>query len=189
MVSSDGQPEPRKIWTSQRIIEFAQWWYKQFGSLAAIDWNPAQARALGHKERVKRFLEYGAPYMSSVQKRFGSWEEMKRQAGIPTSTVGYEAIGLHSDAPKRLGSWRETTPDGGWNPDLILAKEREWEECFRVEPRSTDWSPAKFKRYSRAAEMRARYEEVNPPTDETVRKYFGSFEAMLKEARKEKRGR
>lgn len=179
------RPNPNQKWTPEKLIEFAQWWFNEFGSLAVSDWCPPMARKLGHQERIDRFYELGAPNLTTVTRCFGSFSEMKRQAGLPASKRGFNAIGLHSDAPKRVGTWRPTTPDGGWNQESIIVKALEWEERFGEEPRPCDWGTNQFTG-SRGTERRARYEELGAPNYTTVKKYFGSFRTMLEEARKRK---
>lgn len=93
------RPNPLKKWTPESIIEFAQWWHQRFGSLASTDWFPQRARKLGHTERVNRFYELGAPHIHSVQRYFGTWLEMKRQAGLPASPRGAAAHGHWKKGP------------------------------------------------------------------------------------------
>ncbi len=176
--------------TPEHTIWCARKWAKLFDyTPAAADWNPAQAKAQGHHERAERFCrfraEFGCPYFSTVKELFGSWSEMIRQAELPPSPVGFAARGRFSDAPKRIGNWRSTTPDGGWTTETILDKEQEWENHFGFEPRPSDWGCGNaFIKSPRKEERLARFRELNPPAYKAVRVHFGSFGAMLETARK-----
>jgi hypothetical protein len=79
---------PLKKWTPELIIDTAQRWVEKYGSLSATDWTPSMLRKLGHADLVRDYYDFGAPAVSTVQKYFGSWSEMMRQAGIPTVSNG-----------------------------------------------------------------------------------------------------
>jgi len=87
------RPNPRKKWTPELIIQFAQEWHRRFGYLASTDWNPALAVRYGQPERAHRFYELGAPLTNTVIHYFGSWSEMIRQSGLPPAPRGYRARG------------------------------------------------------------------------------------------------
>jgi hypothetical protein len=91
------RPNYRK-WTQEKVIEFAKRWYQEFGVLSANDWNVGYLRATGDKVRLKRFYGHDAPHLNTVLQLFGSWSEMKRQAGIPASKLGQWA---RNPKPKR----------------------------------------------------------------------------------------
>ncbi len=82
------RPNPNKRWTPELIIERAQWWYQQFGSLSAADWFPEMAKKYGHTDRLIRYRLLRPPHCNTVRYYFGTWSEMKRQAGIPESPRG-----------------------------------------------------------------------------------------------------
>jgi hypothetical protein len=81
--------------TRESMIEFGRWWYEEFGILSVADWSPTHARAAGQLERVERFYDYGAPFLGSVVREFGSFAEFKRVAGIPPSPRGTPGHGLY----------------------------------------------------------------------------------------------
>lgn len=87
------RPRVSRKWTHELIIKSAQVWYAQYGYLASTDWSPAQAIRQSHPERAARFYQFGAPSLAIVVRRFGSWSEMKRQAGLSPSPVGSPARG------------------------------------------------------------------------------------------------
>lgn len=98
---SQGLLRPRAWkWGRQRIIQFAQYWYGKYGFLGVADWHPSFARKMGHLERIERFYQEGAPNYTTVVQRFGSWSEMKRQAGLPPSPRGSAARGVHKRSEK-----------------------------------------------------------------------------------------
>ncbi len=184
------RPHGNKKHTAEHIIWCARKWAELFGyTPAATDWNPALAKSLGHLERAERChkfrAEFGAPPVVIVQRLFGSWSEMIRQAELPPSPIGFDAIGRFSDARKRMSGWALTIPDGGWTKKAILAKEQEWEDHFGFEPCPSDWGCGRaFVKGSYKEGRLARFRELNPPKYSTVRVHFGSFGAMLEEARK-----
>ncbi len=88
--------------TPEHDIECALKWHELFGyTPAAADWNPAQARVLGHNERAERFEsfreEYGCSYAVGTQKRHGSWNEFIAKTGLSPAPIGGAALGLHTD--------------------------------------------------------------------------------------------
>ncbi len=171
----------KQKWTRELILQKAHEWYSRYGyTPTSIDWNPNAAIALGHCERAQRFHDFGAPYAKTVLDRFGSWLEMIRQSGLPPAPIGYAALGLHSKAPKRLPSWRPTTPDEGWSQASIIAKALEWEERYGELPCPSDWRSWHLKK---SPQRLQRFHELNPPEYVTVSKYFGSFGAMLAAAK------
>jgi hypothetical protein len=72
------------IWTPERIVFAIRAWAEENGDIpAAIDWNPAMARANGHLDKVEKFYSEDAwPDLSTVQARFGSWSAAIRAAGF-----------------------------------------------------------------------------------------------------------
>jgi Homing endonuclease associated repeat len=81
----------RPDWTQEKIIEKARLWYEFYGSLSASDWQPPRRMRISRPEMVNRFQDFGAPHVTTVIKRFGSWSEMLRQADLPVARVSRQA--------------------------------------------------------------------------------------------------
>lgn len=88
-------------WTREKIIEKAHLWYELYGSLAASDWQPPRRMRLIHPEMVERFRDFGAPHVTTVIKRFGSWSEMLRQANLPPARTARRAGSLRDQPTAR----------------------------------------------------------------------------------------
>lgn len=81
----------RTIWTREAIITAIQAWARETGGIppAATDWNPAQARNLGHPEKAEKFYEDGPwPHITTVRCMFGNWSAAIRAAGFAPRRVG-----------------------------------------------------------------------------------------------------
>lgn len=90
-VRRGGDRVPMGFWTRQRVIDAISRWNDLYGKPPnATDWNPAQARRLGHDERAARFDEGLWPYVTTVLSRFDSWNAAIRAAGLePTRVSSY----------------------------------------------------------------------------------------------------
>jgi hypothetical protein len=83
------------------ILESFQEWNDLFGvPPAALDWNPAQARAQRLDYRAERTEQTGRPWPSPtlVQSIFGSWNAGRQAAGFDTFTPGH--YGRDGDDPR-----------------------------------------------------------------------------------------
>jgi hypothetical protein len=87
------------------------------------------------------------------------------------------------------------TPSGNrfrqtWTPERVLAAVRSWAEEFGAPPTSTEWEVGKPEKYADRALAKARmwqgkaarFEGGNYPSNDTVRRLFGSFSKALSAA-------
>jgi hypothetical protein len=83
----------RARWTRASIIEAIGEFERRYGHApAAADWNPDQARRLGHHARGARFYADGCwPWSPKVLSVFGRWNDAIRAAGFaPTPSGCYD---------------------------------------------------------------------------------------------------
>lgn len=157
---------PNGYWTKERILEAIQSWTRLYGKPpSATDWSPAQAKRLGHLEKVKRFEEGLWPYVNTVSHQFGGWNEAIRAAGFeprPVSSYGRpgddpnvveQAVGYYRDgkplstAAKKAGISVATLTKALTDAGLPLPGER-LVERIKAFLRGRDWTPAKTITYA-----------------------------------------
>lgn len=80
----------RTLWTREAIVERIQAWVELYGRTpTATDWNPGMAEAWGRPDIADRFRQDGCwPYTTTVQVRFGSWNDAIRAAGYTPRKPG-----------------------------------------------------------------------------------------------------
>jgi len=183
------RPRPQRH-TQEHAVWCAHKWQELYGfTPSSVDWKPRFAAYLGHQERVTRFREFqqafDCPTTPTIQDLFGTWLNFIHATGLPPAPRGYPSIGRFSTAPKRIGSWRQTIPDGGWSKESIIAKALEWVERYGELPSASDWGAGNSFSKGAKKEIRlARYKELSPPRWASVKQHFGSFDIMLNEAKK-----
>lgn len=92
------------------------------------------------------------------------------------------------DAPEINASDRQhKTRRDRYTHDEIIAAILRWADTHGEAPRQTDWNPAMLRRYARRMAVKAvghlgriaEYDSGDWPSEQTVRKYFGSWNAAL----------
>jgi Homing endonuclease associated repeat/Sigma-70, region 4/helix-turn-helix, Psq domain len=86
-----GSRVPNGYWTKERILDAIRAWADTYGSPPhATDWNVAALRARDYKEREERFLSGLWPHLTTVQSKFGNWNQAIEAAGLePTPVSSY----------------------------------------------------------------------------------------------------
>lgn len=74
-----------------RVLAAIQKWADEHGGIPpnAADWNVAQARALGHYDRVSEFEHGDWPATTEVRRLFGSWNAGIEAAGFEPTLIGH----------------------------------------------------------------------------------------------------
>ena len=63
-----------KRWDRESIAVCILTFWKDYGRPPSeVDWNPAQARSIGHHSRARAFEENDWPSSKTVRRHFGSW--------------------------------------------------------------------------------------------------------------------
>lgn len=74
---------PAGRWSEQVCIEKAQEWNARFGEPpAALDWNPARAKADGHPELAERWAQGDWPSLRTIVRLFVRWNLFLEAAGF-----------------------------------------------------------------------------------------------------------
>lgn len=79
------------VWDRERIVAAIRAWADENGGVppSGVDWNPPQARAIGHPEKAERFERDQAwPWVNTVQRYFGSWNAAIEAAGFEPRRTG-----------------------------------------------------------------------------------------------------
>jgi Homing endonuclease associated repeat len=90
-----GHSKAESFWTRDDLIERIQAWNETYGSPpGARDWSPSMARKQGRDDIAERFERDGCwPYVNTVQRVFGSWNEGVRAAGFTPRRAGARGPG------------------------------------------------------------------------------------------------
>jgi len=157
-VSYKGFPSRR-----QQILKAIQRWVQETGAPpAAIDWDPARARATGKDGRAQRFVDGAYPNVAVVRRHFGSWNAAIRAAG-------YEP---HA-APARIRGHR--------GRDAVLFALGAWHDLYGAPPTMADWEPSRARRLGQPWRVE-RYAAGDWPSMRTVRYHFGTLKAAVEAA-------
>ena len=117
----------RRRWAGGRfseddILEKLEQWTSLYGAPPTTnDWEPSRARRAKQHWRADRFLEGDWPTAGMVRRRFGTFNDAVRRAGLNPRTAP-------SRGKARLQS-----------PDEILMAMVEWHRRYGSPPTQTDW--------------------------------------------------
>lgn len=96
-------------WEPDEIVAAAWEWSHRYGtSPTTTDWNPAMLRAKGGSpEALERYLDGTWPSTATVVRRFGTWNKMLDEAGLPRNDdkVGRQRTRREPDDLDGLPVW------------------------------------------------------------------------------------
>ena len=84
-----GRRRPSGYWTEEQICGAIRAWNARYGTPPrAADWHPALARRLGQPDCAERFQQGDWPNLTTVLRKFGSWNAAVKAAGFAPRKAG-----------------------------------------------------------------------------------------------------
>lgn len=113
--------------TDEQILDAIRDWHRQYGEPPATsDWAPARARHGGQLWRIDRYYAGDWPSTNTVVRRFGTFTEAVRRAGLDPRPRGRHTNGsgkLHPDAREIIRQHLDT-PKLTCGPALLATRVR-----------------------------------------------------------------
>jgi hypothetical protein len=139
------------------MLEKLEQWTVLYGAPPTTnDWEPSRARRAKQHWRADRFLDGDWPTAGMVRRRFGTFNDAVRRAGLIP-----RAAPSRGKAPLR-------------SPDEILMAMVEWRRRYGAPPTQTDWDVVRARQSGQLWRV-VRYEAGDWPSFNTVRYHFGSM--------------
>lgn len=157
-----GPPQRKDGWDHEAIVDAILEWAERFGEPpAAVDWNPALARARGEHARADLFEAERPrwPVQAAVRHHCGSWN-----AALQAATQRTTVAGLKRSAP-RPAIAPERAHSDAWSAAEVLAAIRAHRDEHGRAPTYDEWAPGD------PAGRR--------PSTRTVLRIFGSWSAAV----------
>jgi hypothetical protein len=84
-----GRRRPWGYWTEKQICDAIRAWNAEYGTPPrAADWHPTLARRRGHTDRAEQYQQGRWPDITTVLRKFGSWNAAVEAAGFAPRKAG-----------------------------------------------------------------------------------------------------